>query len=84
MFYVYALFSEKDGRLYIGCTNDLRKCLKLHMDGKIDSTRNRLPVKLIYYEACRDKRDAFHREQYLKTTYGHRYLKSRPAHYFTG
>lgn len=84
MFYVYVLFSERDGRLYIGCTHDLRERLKLHMGGKIHSTKHRLPIKLIYYEACQDKRDAFRREQYLKTTYGHRYLKNRLAHYFTG
>lgn len=84
MHYVYVLLSETDKRLYIGCTRDLRQRLKLHQTGKVDSTKRRLPLALIYYEACKDERDAFRREKYLKTTYGHRYLKSRLGYYFTG
>jgi hypothetical protein len=38
--------------------------------------RNRLPLDLIYYEACRDKKDSFRREKHLRTSYGRRYLKS--------
>jgi putative endonuclease len=34
-------------------------------------------LNLVYYEACRGRLDAFHREKYLKTTYGHRYLRNR-------
>lgn len=41
-------------------------------------------MKLVYYEACCDKQDAFHREKYLKTTWGKRYLKTRMNHYLTG
>src|ERR1035437_44887 len=84
MYYVYVLLSEKDSRRYIGCTHDLRERLKLHLAGKVQTTKNYLPVKLIYYEACLSKHDAFKRERYLKTTYGHRYLKNRLCYYFTG
>ncbi len=84
MFYVYVLRSFSDSGLYIGCTADLEKRLKAHVSGKIDSTKKRLPVNLIYYEACLSKEDAFHREKYLKTTYGRRYLKHRLKGYFTG
>ena len=31
----------------------------------------------VYYEACRNKADALHRERYLKTAYGKRFLKNR-------
>jgi putative endonuclease len=41
-------------------------------------------LRLVYYEASHHLRDAFHREKYLKSTYGHRYLRSRLKHYFTG
>lgn len=84
MFYVYVLKSDFDGKLYTGCTHELRQRFALHQSGKVASTRLRLPLTLIYYEACLDQRDAFRREKYLKTTYGKRYLKSRCDKYFTG
>lgn len=77
MFYVYVLKSGFDGNFYIGHTADLRKRLAEHNRGKIASTRKRIPFELVYYEASRDLSDAVRREKYLKTTYGHRYLRSR-------
>ena len=84
MFYVYVLKSLTDSGLYIGCTGDLKNRIKAHNSEKIESTRKRLPIELIYYEACLSKGDAFRREKYLKTTYGRRYLKNRLKDYFTG
>jgi putative endonuclease len=84
MFYVYVLISLNDNGLYIGCTNNLRDRVRAHNAGRVNSTRKRLPVRLIYYEASLNKEDAFHREKYLKTTYGRRYVKSRLSGYFTG
>jgi len=84
MFYVYVLKSLIDSGLYIGCTADLKNRMKAHTSGRIVSTKKRLPIDLIYYEACLNKRDAFRREKYLKTTYGRRYLKNRLKDYFTG
>jgi putative endonuclease len=76
--------SLEDKNFYIGCTNNLRERIRAHNSGQVESTRKRLPIKLIYYEACLDKKDGFHREKYLKTTYGGRYLKNRLKVYFTG
>ncbi|MCX6917291.1 MAG: GIY-YIG nuclease family protein [Verrucomicrobia bacterium] len=84
MIYVYVLRSARDGQLYTGCTNDLRSRLALHNAGQVPSTRERRPFELIYYEACLNKRDAFRREKYLKTSYGKRYIKVRCRDYFTG
>ena len=84
MHYVYILKSLRDGNLYTGCTQDLKKRFQLHNDGKVPSTQDRRPLELVYYEACIDQRDAYHREKYLKTTYGKRYVKNRLKHYFTG
>jgi putative endonuclease len=84
MVYVYVLQSTRDWKLYTGCTNDLRKRLLLHNGGKVEATRNRLPLRLIYYEACVAKGDAFRREKYLKTAYGKRYIKTRCRSYFMG
>ena len=84
MHYVYVLQSETDGKLYIGCTKNLRQRLTTHNEGLVAATKRRLPLRLVYYEASHHLRDAFHREKYLKSTYGHRYLRTRLKHYFTG
>ena len=80
MYYVYVLKSRKDGRFYVGYTADLRKRITEHNDGKVRSTCYRIPFDLLYYEASGNKTDALHREKYLKTTYGKRYLKNRLKH----
>ncbi len=51
MHYVYVLKSAKDHHLYYGYTNDLNGHMRKHKDGKVFSTKSRLPVALIYYEA---------------------------------
>ncbi|HLC89402.1 MAG TPA: GIY-YIG nuclease family protein [Patescibacteria group bacterium] len=84
MYYVYILQSKKDKQFYTGYTDNLRRRLKLHIMGKIGSTKNRLPVELVYYEACRHQQDATHREKYLKTAWGKRYIKARLKNYLTG
>lgn len=71
MRYVYILQSTKDKDLYIGCTNDLKKRLSLHNNGKVPSTEKRRPFRLIHYEAFLNQQDAFAREQWLKTGWGH-------------
>ena len=83
-YYVYVLKSEKDGNNYVGYTNNLRERLALHNAGKVSSTKNRLPLKLIYFEGCLNQQDATKREKYLKTSWGKRYLKSRLTNYLTG
>ena len=84
MHYVYILLSERDNQLYTGCTHDLKERYDLHNAEKVESTKNRRPLKLIYYEASINKQDAFKREKYLKTTYGKRYIYNRLKKYFTG
>lgn len=80
-FYVYVLFSIKDGKRYIGFTKDLRKRFQEHNDGKVFSTCYRRPLKLIYYEACLSEEDARRREGYLKVTGGRRFLSKRLKSY---
>lgn len=84
MFYTYVLSSEKDNQLYVGYTEDLKVRFETHNKGKVKSTKNRRPLKLIYYEACNNKKDALHREEYFKTTYGNKYIKNRLKYYFMG
>ena len=66
MFYVYVLKSIKDGKCYTGSTNNLRRRLKEHNDGKVFSTKIRVPFELIYYESYKSDRDARKREMSLK------------------
>ncbi len=77
MFYTYVIRSATDGELYTGFTGDLRKRFNDHNTGKVCSTKNRGPFKLIYYEACLSQQDAIAREKYLKTGMGKRFLKNR-------
>ena len=76
MYYVYVLRSIKDKYLYTGCTNDLKERFQLHNKGKVYSTKRRLPMELIYYEAFINKQDAFAREQWLKTGWGRNQLNN--------
>jgi len=84
MYYVYVLQSLKDKQFYVGYTDDLNNRLKAHSKGRVVSTRNRRPLKLVYYEACLNQQDATKREKYLKTAWGKRYIKNRLKQYLTG
>lgn len=76
MFYVYVLF-DKNRNFYIGYSKDLKARIKEHRDGKVYSTKTKLPIKLIYYEACVNQFDAVKREKYLKSGPGRKFLKNR-------
>ena len=65
-YYVYLLESGKTSWIYIGCTSNLKKRLEEHNTGKVFSTRQKLPVELLYYEAFRSRNCAFQREKSLK------------------
>lgn len=77
MFYVYVLFSEVDRCLYTGYSSDLRKRWKDHCAGRADSTRDRRPLRLIYYEAYLTPEEALRREKYLKGGNGREILKKQ-------
>ena len=77
MFFTYVLRSEVDHKLYVGWTNDLVHRLKQHNSGLVEATKNRKPLKIIYYEACLDKGKAIKREKYFKSGFGRSFLKLR-------
>lgn len=70
MFYVYILKSEKDNKLYIGCSIDLRRRVVEHNEGANKATKSRRPLNLIYYEAYASQADAKARERRLKSSAG--------------
>ncbi len=84
MFYTYILLSEKDDKFYVGYTDNLKRRIKQHNNGDVESTKYRRLLKLIYYEVCLNQKDAIHREKYLKTTYGKRYIRNRLENYLKG
>ena len=74
---MYVLKSLKDKELYVGRTENLKNRIVEHNKGKVPSTRDRRPLKFVYCEASNNVKDAAHREKYLKTAWGKRYLKNR-------
>ncbi|MDA3840711.1 MAG: GIY-YIG nuclease family protein [Patescibacteria group bacterium] len=77
MFYVYVLNSEKDGNRYTGFSSDLKKRIEDHQKGRIEITKNRRPLKLVYYEAFIDEKAARDQEIFYKTSQGRRILDKR-------
>jgi putative endonuclease len=66
-YYVYILASKKNGVLYIGMTNDLRKRIFEHKNKLIDGFTKRYNVnKLVYFERTNQPQDAIIREKRLK------------------
>lgn len=83
-YYIYVLKSQKDGALYVGYTDNLKSRFEQHSKGRVTSTKNRRPLELVYSEACLSKPDATHRERYLKTAWGKKFLKNRLKSYLMG
>ena len=80
MYHVYLLKSQKNGSLYIGYTNDVKRRLKEHNTGLVGYTRKYLPWILIYCESYLSIEDTRKREKSLKY-FGKAYnqLKNRIA-----
>ncbi|WP_289301121.1 GIY-YIG nuclease family protein, partial [Sporofaciens musculi] len=66
MNYTYILRC-KDGTLYTGWTNNLKKRIKAHNLGKgAKYTKSRRPVKLVYCEEFSTREEAMKREYAIK------------------
>ncbi len=65
MYYVYILRSIKDKNSYIGHTNNLQRRIKEHNSKLNQSTKSRVPFKLVCYEAYANLSDAKKREYNL-------------------
>jgi putative endonuclease len=76
MFTVYSLKSEKDGRIYVGFTQNIARRLKEHNSGNTRSTKGWLPWNVIYTEEVDSREKARAREIYLKSGVGKEFLKS--------
>ena len=76
MFYVYIL-KLSNNTFYIGFTSNLKLRLKYHHEGKVLSTTNLRPVKLVFYCAFILKKKALDFEHYLKTNSGFAFRNKR-------
>ena len=76
-FYVYVLFSLKDGKLYTGFTNNLKARIIQHNEGLNTSTKCRRPLKLILAEAFINEKDARLREKFYKSGRGREILHKK-------
>lgn len=66
LWFVYILRC-KDGSLYTGMTDDVKRRLAMHRSGKgAKYTRGRGPLTLHYVEKCQSKSDALRREIAIK------------------
>ena len=66
MFYAYVLKSLKNGRLYTGRTDNLKRRFKEHNEkrGGYYTSRN-APFELIFYEAYINKKDSVKAELFF-------------------
>jgi putative endonuclease len=72
--FVYILKLAND-KTYTGSTDNLERRLGDHFSGKVYSTRNKLPAKLIYSEKFKSLEEARYMEKYYKSCTGRRKLK---------
>ncbi len=69
-YYVYILASRKNGTLYVGVTNDLRRRIYEHQSGLIEGFTKKYNVKrLVYFEKTSDIISAITREKQIKKWY---------------
>ncbi|OGF47759.1 MAG: hypothetical protein A2231_10890 [Candidatus Firestonebacteria bacterium RIFOXYA2_FULL_40_8] len=79
MYTVYVLLSEKDGKTYTGCTNNIERRFSDHNNGKEIATKGRKPFKMIYSESYPDLSSARKREIFFKTGKGKEFIKQNSA-----
>ena len=56
-YYIYILQSELDNKFYTGYTKNIELRFEQHNKGQVESTKDRRPLKLIYFEACLNQQD---------------------------
>ena len=67
VYYIYILASKRNGTLYIGVTNDLKRRVDEHKNNIVEGFTKKYSVhNLVYYEQTEDIQVALQREKQLK------------------
>ena len=74
-YFVYAIKSKFDGRIYVGFTENVQNRLKEHNSGKTKSTKGYRPWDLIFTTECQTRTEARKLEKYYKGGSGKEKLK---------
>jgi len=76
IYYVYAIKSLIDGRIYVGLSHDVLTRLKNHNTKRVTSTKNYTPWKIIYIKKVGTRIQARKEEKRLKSGYGKEFLRN--------
>ena len=76
MWYVYFL-NLANGNTYVGSTNDLKRRVRSHERGQVQSTKSFLPVQLMSYIAVMSEPKARELERCFKSGSGKAFAKKR-------
>jgi putative endonuclease len=67
MFYLYILQSETSGDLFFDIAEDINRAVEDHLIGLISTTKDHLPLRLVYYETFQTEEQA--KARYEELTY---------------
>ena len=74
-YFVYAIKSLIDNRIYVGFTNNLERRLNEHNQGRSKSTKGFIPWILIFKKEVENRINARNLEKYYKSGCGKEILK---------
>ena len=69
LYYIYAIKSDFDKRIYVGISMNVQKRLEEHNAGKTKSTKGYRPWKIIYKEECNNSKVVNYLKRDVKPTY---------------
>ena len=73
-YFIYILQSLKDGRYYIGSTQDISSRLERHNEGRSKATKTRGPWQVVYTEEFETRAEAVRRESEIKSKKSRTYI----------
>lgn len=78
MYYIYALYSKDDDKIYIGQTCNVELRLSQHnaKRGRHYTANAKGKWQIIYIETVESKKDALKREKQLKSYRGRQFIKT--------
>ena len=75
-YFMYILNSVKNGKFYVGCTNNIERRLSEHNNGYSKGSRFNAPFELLYKEEYTSLSEARKRERFIKKQKSRKYIES--------